>query len=192
MFTAKKNMRAREVQSTHDALLQALASQDTWFDGGMESIDKRRSDLQRAANLVRRAGESGENISHEALFLAREARKLEAMESRIITETTFPSVERPKVAQEEDLCVAGRKFISMHLDSFLADNIRESDPEEIAERAENYAEIGTIQLPSVEAEKTVDAFVCAVLRKVSSRKGEPEVREVSANVESLPDDILFL
>ena len=192
MFTAKKNMRAREVQSTHEALLQTLASQDTWFDGGMASIEKRRNDLQRAANLVRRASEAGENIHREALYLDREFRKLEAMESRIVTESAFPTIARNRSVDEKALCVAGRKFISTHLDSFLADNINESDPEEIAQRAENYAEIGTIQLPTMEAKKTVEAFVDAALRRVESRKVEESPREVTSNVDDLPDSILFL
>jgi hypothetical protein len=192
MFAAKKNMQAQEVRSTHDALIRTLAAQDTWFDGTLASIANRRSELQRAANLVRRAISSGEHMAEAALFLDRETKKLEAMESRIITEASFPASERQTDMDISELCVAGRRFISTHIDSFLADNINESDPDEIADRAENYAEIGTIQLPSTEAKKTVEAFISEVLRKVSSRKERTVAREASVDIESLPDDILFM
>lgn len=193
MFTSKKNMKAREVESIHDALLRTLASQDTWFDGTQKSIDARRRDLTRATSLVRSAMASGESLGKEALFLDRELAKTSAMETRILADAAFPRKDIDRHRDVSGLSVAGRRFVAMHADSFLADNFHEDDLEEVAQRAEDYADVGTIQLPATEAKKATDAFVAEVLRRkreqLSSKKVATALKSV--DIDSVPDDILF-
>lgn len=193
MFAQKKNMKAREVESLHDALLRTLASQDTWFDGTQASIDTRKRDLTRAALLVRRAMSSGESLGKEALFIDRELTLASSMESRILADAAYPAKDISRHRDVSDVSREGRKFIAMHTDSFLADNFDETDLEEVATRAEDYAEIGTIQQPSTEAAVTIEAFVSEVLRRKREQlASRPKAqKKASVNVDTVPDDILF-
>jgi hypothetical protein len=189
VFTSKQTMLAREVSSAHAQLDRLLASRDSWYDGTIASIDRRLAAVTNALPLVARAADHDEEMFIECERLRHERLALQELRVAALQDSTMRR-KLPRKADVGDLTVEARRFIATELRHFLADNADVIDnPDELDERAQNYAELATVQMPVTSARSVIGHFRMAV-NWASKPKPKPQpVRE--ASVDHFPDEMLF-
>lgn len=194
MFFSEREATARQVGSTHAQLLALLAERDQWYDGSVDSIDQRLAAISRALAHVRHVATSDPAMLAEATKLEDEYRRLSALRRERLT---YDGTSRvlPKVSTAAPLSARGRRLIAVEIRQFLAANADAvSDPEEMDVRAQDHAEIVTMQMPVTEARSVVDHFRLAVnwhLRNQPSSPLEPRTATRKFVANTVPDAALF-
>lgn len=195
MFTTKQAMTTREVSAAHAALTHLLATRDDWFDGTPASVDRRIATLNNALPAVKRVATVDASMMEQAERLAIEISALHDMKHDLLTSERLPRRTLPRVSRVGKLSRQGREFIMAELGPFLAENVDVlDDRDELDTRAENHAEIKTIQMPVTEAKSITAHFRLAVdwnarnAHRTASRT--PREQKV-ASVSEIPDDALF-
>lgn len=182
-------MTAREVRSAHSQLDTLLAARDSWFDGTIESVDRRLNHVSQAIPVVARAAQHNEEMMVECERLREERRALLTFRAEQLQGT----VERralPRKSHVGPMSREARRFIATELRHFLADNEDAiDDPDELDERAQNYAELATVQMPLTTARNVVDHFRLAANWSSKPKQAPAPVRQ--ASVAHLPDEMLF-
>lgn len=191
MFTSKQAITAREVGSAHAQLAALLKARDHWYDGTVASVDGRLSAITRALPTVERVALNDNALMAEVEKLRSEARKLRAFRQDLLHTPATPR-NLPKVSAAGPLSQRGRRFIATEINQFLADNADVLDnPEELDARAQDHAEIATVQLPVTEARSVVAHFRLAVNWNTQNhRKRHVAAAPPKADLD-FPDDALF-
>ena len=197
MFDSKRAMTAREVGSAHGKLLALMEQRDSWYDGTVASVDNRTSAVRNTIASVDRVAATDHEMLAEASRLRNEERSLSALRTQLLNPGT-PDRAMPKTSSVAPLTARGRKFIAGELRGFMADNAdAATDVNEMDVRAEDHAELQTMQLPMSEAASVVAHFRLAVnwtvrdnnRRNSQDKKDRPTARTASAD--TFPDDMLF-
>lgn len=197
MFTSKQAMTAREVGSAHAQLTALLETRDSWYDGTVASVDRRLAALENARPIVRRVASVDPAMLAQAEKIDRERADLLDLKNHLLSAGALQQRRTlPRISSVGPLSHESRRFIAMELPHFLADNVdAHDDLDEMDERAENHAQMKTLQLPvtPTAGKAMVAHFRLAVNWHLRNRKPEqPRVaRVVEAGVDDLPDDILF-
>lgn len=197
MFTSKQAMTAREVGSAHAKLTELLRHRDDWYDGTVASVDARLSAVDNALPLVKRAAASDDDMLLQAESLKAERRNLIALRNDLLEGGFVGARSIPRISQAGPPSRTARHFVATRLRHFLAENSDAlGDPDEMDERAENFAEINTLQLPVVDSNSVVSHFRIAVNWAVRNHIAETRKRQVreshrTAAVDEYPDEMLF-
>jgi len=190
VFTSRQEVTAREVGSAHAQLVALLAARDQWYDGTIASVDNRMSALARALPLVRRVSMQDHEMLAEAEKLRVEHSTLMAFKREMLNPSP-PTRNFPRKSSVGNLTPWGRRFIATEMRQFLADNVDAvGDPDELDTRAQDHAEIATMQLPVTEARSVVAHFRMAVNWNVRNTS-RPVPRQAAVVNTDFPDDALF-
>lgn len=171
MFSPKREVTAREIESAHAQLLALLAERDQWYDGSVHSVDRRLASVARTLTSVRHIAATDSAMLAEAVKLEDEYRRLSALRREALDggQRTLP-----KSSSNGPLSARGRRLIATEVPQFLADNADAvDDVNEMDARAQDHAEIVTMQMPVTEARSVVAHFRIAVnwqLRNQQSRR----------------------
>lgn len=198
MFTSKQAMTAREVGSAHAKLTELLRHRDDWYDGTVASVDARLAAIDNALPFLARVASTDDDMLLQSESLKAERRNLIGLRKDLL-EGGFTGVRSiPRMSQAGPPSRTARHFVATRLRRFLAENADAlGDPDEMDERAENYAEINTLQLPVVDSNSVVSHFRIAVNWEVRNHLAEYRKREARASrnrvasVDDYPDEMLF-
>lgn len=190
MFTSKQEMTAREIGAAHSALSHLLAARDDWFDGTIASVDRRLHALRTALPSVKRVAMQDARMLEQTRIVSNEIEQLQVFKRDLLSRGPVRTL--PKVSSVGRLSPRGRAFISRHLREFIADNLDAlDDSEELDQRAENFAEIKTMQLPVTEARSVVAHFRLAVDWNARNAHRPRPLVERTSSVSDVPDSALF-
>ena len=195
MFTAKQNTSSREIGAAHSALTQLLATRDDWFDGTPASVDRRIAAVTNALPLVQRVANTDLAMLEQSERLRIQLSALHDMKRDLLTSERLPHRTLPKVSAIGKLTQRGREFIASELEPFLAENVDVlDDRDELDTRAENHAEIKTLQMPVTEAKAVVAHFRLAVdwsARNAHRQAARTQPAQRVASLDDVPDEALF-
>lgn len=195
MFTSKQEMTARETGAAHSALTRLLAARDEWYDGTVASVDGRLAALHNALPVVNRVAATDTAMLVQSQKIQAEIASLSDFKRTMLAPST-PRRTLPRVSSVGPLSARGREFISRNLRTFLAENSDAlHDKDELDTRAENFAELKTLQLPVTESSRIVAHFRLAVdWNARNAQKAAPTSVAASTrtgSVAHVPDDALF-
>lgn len=196
MFTQHAAMSAREINSAHAKLTALLAARDHWYDGTVASIDSRIRAIDNALPFVSRVSGRDADMLAQTEALRDERRQLGALRREVLTSVNV-SRQIPRTANLGKLDDLGRRFVATEVREFMADNADAvEDLDELDERAENHAEIKTMQLPvtHTEAANIVAHFRVAVNWNArNTPRPERRARRTAsaADLRAVPDSALF-
>lgn len=188
VFTPKHAGKTREVGSAHAKLLAHLAG-DRWYDGTVASVDARLASCRQTLAAVNKVvAEAGADLLKEAEELRVEHDRLSSFRHDLLN--PLAGKELPPRKANGPLSDWGKRFVATELRPFLqANEDAIDDGEELDIRANDHAEIKTMQLPVLEARNVVAHFRKAVAQEVQPKR--VAAREHIANVGNIPDDALF-
>lgn len=186
VFTSKHAGKTREVNSAHAQLLAHMEG-DRWYDGTVASIDARLTSVTRTLAAVDKVAAEGGDLLKEAEDLRAERVRLSEMRYELLNPLANKSL--PSKRASGPLSDWGKRFIATEVRQFLLANGDAIDnAEELDVRANDHAEIKTMQLPVLEAQNVVAHFRQAVARQVKPKREAARQPEVDL---SFPADALF-
>jgi len=177
------------------AAKQFQAGADVWFDGTVESVDRRLADCRRLMHAVKTAvADRGPTPSYLAAIVDLEAAQghLQGLRHDLVTAATDRTAEDGRsetvVAAERHAALqpADRRWVDLQAASFARDH--QTSLDELKIRAANYAQERTGILPRRRSEAITAAFVA----KVASLH-RPPPRTASVPVfQDFPDEMMHL
>lgn len=197
MFSSQREVTARAIESAHAQLLALLADRDQWYDGSVHSVDRRLAAVSRALVGLRQLATSDSAMLAEATKLEDEYRQLSALRREKLDGETPRTL--PKISSFGPLGVRGRRLIATEVPQFLADNADAvDDVNEMDARAQDHAEIVTMQMPVTEARSVVAYFRTAVNWQLRDRQSavrtaarRQHTASLAFDTTSVPDSAMF-
>lgn len=198
MFSSRSAARQKTALDLESSIINLGESSETWFDGTLESIDRRiaRVDSLRVqAYRISADSDIGDNtmLEHSAT-LDQTRRELVSFRDNILN-TPLPETYHVE-ASRESLTEENQRFVKVVAKSFTADNRECLHPglEEIKIRAYNKARDHTSTQPRRQANACINAFVQEVVensKEMLQARTARRVHSAVAPAPDVPDELLF-
>lgn len=201
-FQSNEEYRRLRAGKQGATLAQWQREAETWFDGSVESVDRRLAMCERllggAQEKIAHTGLSADHGNALALIGALERNKVAMKELRhdILTGSTWreeaprrsdPRLERRLLAS---LSSEDRRYVELTSEKIVSAD-RETDPDELAARSRYQAARDTSAYHDVRSDRIVDAVALRVAQRARQR---PRVRIASrpAEIPNFPAELMFL
>lgn len=177
MFRDATHRQTQLKESATDAL-EAWRAASNWFDGSIESIDRR---VAACSALTHRLGSAG-------IFAAMDEIAAERAAAVNLRQGLLNGHERVAAAaptrSDAPMTVEARAFVREHLDVAHA-------PEELTYRARRHAANLTYDQPAARADAIADAFVASVTRVAATVPRQATAAAVTS-VPDFDDSLMFM
>jgi hypothetical protein len=169
---------------------------ETWFDGSVESVDRRLAACDRLLTASRatlsRDGIRADTRKHLAAIEDLEAQRvvLTGLRRDLLTEASDREFTAAHATASPTLDAADRRYVDLEAPKFFRAN-SDVPVDELATRARHHAELQTSTFTKQRSRAVTAAFVEKVtqLRRVAPR---PRVASVPARSQDFPPELMFM
>ena len=193
MFRSAEKLDQQRITATLSAKMDAWrGASDGWFDGSVDSVDRRLAKCSRLLNIAKSAVGRNPEPVHLATVteLSADYRSLQGMRDDLLTgasdrEAGYTPPGR-RLANHANIRGADRRWVILEAARFFADNddVRHSPPE-LAERARRHAEAQS------RSRAMTAAFIEAVV-DLSNRSPRPKMAAAASVFTGFDDAQMFL
>lgn len=193
----------RQVSAAEHARQRAAAGQsdgavwrreaEVWFDGSIESVDRRLAMCDRLLASARQAmGEDGFTAGRLAAVddLGRQREALDGLRCQLLT--AGADIEAPtEVLPEGKLSHRDLRWVALEAPKFFRAN-HSAVADELRTRAKNYAELHTSRISEQRSRTVTSAFVHKVSQLHSEASRAPRTASVDRPAPDCADEMMFM
>lgn len=182
--------------SVEAKIKELYATNDTWFDNTIESVDRRITAVSNVLVKARGRAVEGSLGEHVAVVesLAASLKQLKALREDLMgLAPVVASVQHRPYRDTKEFPVFVQSFLEVDAARFTDANA-DAEVGELAERAAYHARTAASGMPATPSERQeiISAFVDSVLARQAARvNAEPRIEVTAATDVDYADDLLF-